>query len=236
MGNNAWDQQGAAQWGTDPTTQVNIAQQGRTLAPEDQKALEGMTTALAQKQRLAQNANEFMRVQGNTALGPIYGDMHDVGWLPHVPNVMRNVVQPLADAMGGGHTAQTLQQLDAINNKTWTALRDPGSGPIRNYEAEGWKKAFPNTNNYGETNAQIAKNLNDDYNNHVRMTQFVTSYVRSGKGGVADALAAFNSQPTPQAQAPDPRQQAAQKLRTMSQQYQQNAPMIDINGNPVRGR
>lgn len=196
----------------DPKANPNAAK----VAPQDEKILGSLAAEAVQRQHLASRAQQFMQVQGTgknaVATGPAYGDIT----LPLVGNI--NPVEGIAKIFN-----PRLNQLDSINNQTWPELRPIGSGPMRNTEVGGFKTAFPSTANWGEQNQQIAKRFQDEAAEATRKAQFVSQFVRSGKGSASDALLVY---------APNDRATVNAALKAKSASAP--AMTIDINGNPIK--
>lgn len=199
------------------------------LSPEDATGLKALVSETQAKQLLASRAQEFMAKQGKgdagIATGPVFGDTPIINHIiPNIARAVTNVVDP--------DKASKLQVLDSINNSTWTALRPTGSGPIRGYEASGWKTAFPSVQNYGPANQEITERLNKEYDSHRQKLQFVQDFIHSGKGGYGDAEAAWQQQgqqqPAPQGNA------ALQQRSAQTRQPVQSGQTVDIFGRPVR--
>lgn len=117
-----------------------------TLAT-DQDALKTLRNDVAEKRYIAGKANEFVQKMGNLATGPGYG----IGIGPVN-------VKSIAELVPGGNGTQ-LQDLDAITNQAWVHLRPQGSGSLRGPEIDSFKEAFPNTENLGQANVDIANRL-----------------------------------------------------------------------------
>jgi hypothetical protein len=179
-------------------------QQGATAMSEaDKKALTDMNADLLQKQELARRANQFMSMQkqGNgVATGPGYGDMSiPFPFMEHgIPlGAPGQMLRTVVDGLTGDNQAERLKAMQGVSNQTWVELRPQGSGPIRGYEAEGFKQAFPNIANWGTANQDITTRMNNEANDAARRVAFVNQFVNQGKGGVADALAAYGTKQTP---------------------------------------
>lgn len=203
-------------------------QQGEgAVSDADKKALEEMNGDLMQKQELARRANQFMAVQNQgkgIATGPGYGDINiPFPFMEHgIPlGSPGQMIRTVADAVTGDNQAERLKELQGINGPTWVDLRPQGSGPIRGYEAEGFKGAFPNITNWGTANADLTKRFNNEANDAAKRVAFVNSFVNGGKGNVAQALAAYGTQQT-QMQATLPKgqqQQAPAPKKSMTPDY-----------------
>lgn len=141
---------GSAGSPTQPATAGNgVIAQGvnpETLAT-DQDALKTLRNDVAEKRYIAGKANEFVQKMGNLATGPGYG----IGIGPVN-------VKSIAELVPGGN-GTLLQDLDAITNQAWVHLRPQGSGSLRGPEIDSFKEAFPNTENLGQANVDIANRL-----------------------------------------------------------------------------
>lgn len=161
------------------------------LSPEDKKAMDTMIAETQSRSLLAERAQSFMGKQGagksGVGTGPIYADT------PLVNHIVPNIARTFTDVFMPGQAAK-LQELDSINNSTWTALRPTGSGPIRAYEATGWKKAFPSTTNFPDANQGITDRLAKEDTESRSKLRFVQDYMHSGRGNFGDALAAWATQ------------------------------------------
>lgn len=169
------------------------------LQADDTAPLAEMAKDAMHKQFVAQRSKEFMARQGQgpaaVATGPIYGDIPLVNHV--IPNIGR-AFQTVRAGLGGGGDAPQLGKLDAINQATWAAIRPVGAGPIRSFEAEGWKKAFPNSANWGTVNKDIADRNVADAAEAARQLRFVQQFVHAGKGSFGEGMAQYAaSQATP---------------------------------------
>lgn len=171
-----------------------------TLPQPDTDSLKQLTDDLYEKQLLAQRANEFMQRNAKTATGPGLADIH----LPFIGDI-GSPVRAYQDIFDQKNAANR-QQMESIGNQTWVNMRPAGSGQMRMPEVEGFKQAFPNVENFGPANQDIAQRLNDEARQAAVKLNFVQDYVRSGRGSVANALSAWGSpgqqQMQPQQQSP----------------------------------
>lgn len=175
----------------------NMQQGANALSDADSKTLTSMSADLLQKQELARRATQFMSLQNQgdgISTGPGYGSI-GVPWIDF--GSPGQALRTMADKFTGDNQAERLKTMQGISNQTWVELRPQGSGPIRGYEAEGFKQAFPNITNWGTSNSDITKRLNNEANDEAKRVAFVNAFVNSGKGGVAQALAAYGTQQTP---------------------------------------
>lgn len=162
------------------------------LQSDDTQPLAELGKDLITKQLLAQRAQEFMSRQGKgpsaVATGPAYGDVPIINHV--IPNIGR-AFQTVREGLGLGGDALPLGKMDAINQATWSAMRPPGSGPIRAFEAEAWKRAFPNTANWGTTNQDIAQRNVADAAEAAKKLRFVQQFVHAGKGSFGEGMAQY---------------------------------------------
>lgn len=184
----------------------------------DEKGLSDLQTEYNQAHQLSTAANQFMKLQGSGQNGVATGLGYRV---PIVGDVVRGVA-----ALANPGQASRLQQMDAINAKSWPLLRPGGSGPIRIIEASGWKNAFPSAGNTGNANQGLTDQYNADDAEKLRRLNFISDYVGSGKGHYGQAEAAYaasrgqqpKQQAAPQQQAA-PRQQAAPQQQAPADPY-----------------
>lgn len=157
--------------GTNPSTQST-----------DQDELKTLRAKVEENRYIASKANEFIQKQGNLATGPGYG----IGIGPVN-------VKSISEVVPGGHGVQ-LQDLDAITNQAWVHLRPQGSGALRGPEIDSFKEAFPNTENLGQANVNIANRLNSELTQSEHELAFKESYLQKN-GTLNGADAAWAKQP-----------------------------------------
>lgn len=158
------------------------------VSPEDQTQLNEMAKGIESKRYLADQSAQFMAAAKGVPLGPQYGQLPSVVMSKDAVNPLRRRMQITDPA-----TEAKLENLDAINAAAWTAQRPAGSGPIRAYEATGWKQSFPSVVNFGAADAAIDKRLQGNYANASNELDYAQNYAHSGKGGVAAGRAAFQN-------------------------------------------
>lgn len=206
-----------------PTPQQLTSATTVKATPADEAGLTTLTGQYQIAQMLSDRADEFMKTQGSgptaVATGPAYGDLPVPGFDGKGGNLAR-AYQNVAAWAGGSPAnsdANRLKALDSINNQTWTAMRPPGSGPIRAFEATGWKTAFPNTSTGGDANEAMRQRLNSEAAKSSAQLAFTSRFIRSGQGNLGDAALAWNAQQKgakapgasqPTTVAPTPRQAA----------------------------
>lgn len=171
------------------------------LQADDTAPLAEMAKDAMHKQFVAQRSKEFMARQGQgpaaVPTGPIYGDIPLINHF--IPNIGR-AFQTVRAGLGMDGDATQLGKLDAINQATWAAIRPVGAGPIRSFEADGWKKAFPNSANWGTVNQDIAERNVADAAEAAKQLRFVQQFVHAGKGSFGEGMAQYaTSQAAPAA-------------------------------------
>lgn len=212
--------QGVALVGTDEYEQT------RVKSPADQKALETLDTTANQSRYLANGAHQFMsdydtQKPGALDTGPLLG-------APVVGPVLKFGANVLDSMTQGGATP--LQDMDSTNAAYWSYLRQPGSGQIRGYEAQGpagWQRAFPNTANGAVTNQHITDRMDANASDAEREAAFVHEYMRQGGPSVAAGRAAFQRMLTRQ-RANDALIQRSQQTRA-AQQASPSGGMLTLN-------
>jgi hypothetical protein len=220
-------------WATQNSPQMPISQ-------GDQTGLDSLTQQTQQAQQLAQKANQFMQLQGRgqnaVATGPGYEPIHIP--IPVIDGINLNPTRTLTDIFAPKLAAK-LGDLDSVSNQAWTGMRPPGSGPMRMPEIEGFKQAFPNTDNFGQTNADVTDRLNQDAQIASQKLQFIDSFIKAGQGNYADANAAWqksqqgnismNSLPPPQGQNAYGQPLAAQTYNSGVQPTQGQVPPVSMS-------
>jgi hypothetical protein len=157
------------------------------LPQGDEDAIKRMHSEADDAAYLDYQAGRFMRDMGAGKSGVGTGPGYNVVEIPHVAdniNPMRTVGEFLDPRLG---------DMQAITNQTWVHLRPTGSGRLMQPEVEGFQQAFPNIENWGNVNGDIAARLHDNAQVMARKLKFVDNFIRAGKGTYADANAAWQS-------------------------------------------
>jgi hypothetical protein len=185
----------------DPRTgeQIELTEKGwvthgqqMPLPEADQDAMKRLHQDALDTQYLDQKAQQFIQGmdpqkpgQGSFATGPIYKPG------PHIPLVDIQLPNPVHGIVGAQDPR--LGNLESITNQTWVHMRPEGSGAIRGYEAGDFKRAFPNVEQWGPANQEIAARLHQDALIASQKLQFIDSFIRSGHGDYAAANAAWQA-------------------------------------------
>lgn len=244
-------------------------QQAYKMTPDDAKTLTDMAKSLPTKRTLAQRAAEALQVQGTgdaaiptgLATANINVGGHDLNPIRAAINVAAqiapNAILPGSGGIPAAQLAQRLQRMDQLNSGTFANMRPDGSGRIMQSEVAAFKQAFPSTASYGSNNGDSAAQFGKEYKDALGQYQFVSNYVRGGKGSAADALAAYDAQnadqsaggaepapASPPGPAPTSQQvlNAALKARSAppppqaptAAPVQANGAVVDIFGRPVQ--
>lgn len=165
---------------------VPVGNQQMPLPEADQKAMENLHQQAQDAQYIDQMSQQFIRGmdpqkpgQGSFATGPALTD----GW--EVPFLHVDVPNPIHGYVNA--TDPRLGNLEGITDQTWVHLRPSGSGRMLQSETEGFQRAFPNVENYGQANQQIAARNHLNAQIATQKLAFIDNFIRSGNGDYAAA-------------------------------------------------
>jgi len=167
-----------------------------SLPEADKKTLGELQQDVMIKQELSRRADQFMSLQkqnGGTATGWGYGDLK-VPFTNIDLGSPGKLIRGAADAMTGDNQASRLTNLEGITNQTWTDMRQIGSGPLKSFEAPGFKQAFPNTSNFPDANQGIADRMRTEAQDAASRASFITDFLMHNRGSMADAVKTFGLQ------------------------------------------
>lgn len=150
-------------------------------------ALKELRATVAQKQTVANLAQEFLQDSGNAATGPGYG-VEVGGFNPG------EELQNAKEGLGLKSDATALQKAESVTNRAFVMLRPAGSGRLLQTEVEAFKAAFPNIRNWPQTNSGIAQRLQGEAAQSAAELQFKEAWLQHG-GTQEGANAAWLKQP-----------------------------------------
>lgn len=153
------------------------AQAAVKLSSKDQDYLQKAQNEANALQRTTAELDRFMQLNRQAPTGPIYNEKKQGDWLP---------------AFGRMFMGDRLQEMEAINNRLAPQQRVPGSGATSDIEYRGMKMALPNTNLWGTTNQNLAKDIKRYAAEAKARAAFLDRYVQE-RGTLLGAEEAFDN-------------------------------------------